>query len=175
VQTLPPNSALGALVALICSVGNQVLPEAVGGTQAADPLVTLGDALFASGGPLAGHGDPLSVLRFGTGERTAGAASAASAAGAGDPTVGALAAGVSRGSPRTLGAGGVPYASIDPASGAADPGSGAGSANGHHRDSFMSPVNGTTALALILIVDAALLAGLLLWRVAQRYVIPRLA
>src|SRR5262249_25509027 len=46
-------------------------------------------------------------------------------------------------------------------------------ANTHHHTTFISPASGTGAISLVLLIDLAIGAGLLLWRAARRWIIPR--
>jgi hypothetical protein len=44
-----------------------------------------------------------------------------------------------------------------------------------HGGRFSNRVNATNVLSLVLILDAALLAAIVLWRMARRWVVPRFA
>jgi hypothetical protein len=51
---------------------------------------------------------------------------------------------------------------------------GAAAGHGHH-GVFSHRVDGTKGIALVLLIDSVLLALLLVWRAARRWVVPRFA
>jgi hypothetical protein len=167
---LPGGLDLRAVLTIVCKAAANVLTPARIGTPAiARAGLSIGDILGAAGAggsPThahgAGHGDPRAVAGHALTASSAGYRGTA-AAGAGDLT-GIRASGAAPAS-----------ATGAPAGPIADPAPTANATAQAHSGRFSNPVNGTNVLSLVLILDAAFLAAVVLWRIARRWVVPRFA
>jgi hypothetical protein len=175
---------LGSLLSLLCTTID--LPARSGGPSPAVNGAVRGDAGLSPVGTvarvlgavasIASPTNPLALLAPDQirllDERVAGDESGAGRNANGVSVAGAVAGGASH--PRTAGAhaagpepagytggSGVPTATHDPVQG--------------HSDGVLGDINATNALMTILMIDLALLAAILMWRAARRWVVPRLA
>jgi hypothetical protein len=172
---LPGGSELQALLNVVCDAAAGIdLPSRLGLAQTDTVTPALGDVRPASA---RGSGDPVVARSSSLGTHPAAAGGARQATGSGAP-----AGGQPIGGPAGVGAGhgagighlsAVPMAHISPASGA---GAHAAASPGHHHHTFFSGQSrGTEILMAIIFANLAILAGIALWRLAVRWVIPRFA
>jgi hypothetical protein len=175
---LPGGSELQALLNVVCDAAGGIdLPARLGLVQTDTVAPALGDVRPASprgtGGPVVARSSSL-----GTHPTAAGGARQATGSNSG-----ALAAGSPIGGPVGVGGGrgagvahlsAVPIAHISPASSTAA--ANAAASSGHHHHAFFSGQSrGTEILMAIIFANLAILAGIALWRLAVRWVIPRFA
>ncbi|MEA2483149.1 MAG: hypothetical protein QOC55_1096, partial [Thermoleophilaceae bacterium] len=138
--------------------------------RGAGPLATLANVLGSAAGLLRARGQlgahaPSLHQLLAYARRPAAHGSASSAGRAAGPGTLAAAADTSAAGARSTG---VAQAGTSAVAHASAP------TSGHpHHGVFSSPVDGTHALSLVLLIDVALLGALVLWRLAQRWVVPR--
>jgi hypothetical protein len=153
---LPGGIDLGALVTIACAARNLLTPARIGTGRAADAPVSIGDLLGAalSGGRSAYARAAVLHRHTTAAARELGVASGAGHRG--DPVAGAARAGSISASPV-----GYAGAALAPAQPAGNRHSTATAATRHgHTGVFSTPVDGTGVLSLVLLLDSALLAGI---------------
>jgi hypothetical protein len=169
--SLPAVIDLRALLAIACNAGDILFPSRIGTPRVAGAGVTIGDlvnAATALGAQAYGQVAVLSRYASGVPGLLLATADArhrsASTAGAGRRVS------ISASGPATGGA-------VLPRGGAASsPLAKAEAVTRHSRDGFFStPDSGTGLLSIVLLLDAALLAAIVSWRAARRWVVPRFA
>jgi hypothetical protein len=174
---LPGGNELGALLAIACdAAGGLDLPARLGltpQTDAFDAPSSAGPATSSS----AGAPSPVRARAAGAGtHRTSAAATPATADAAAAASPGAVVAGIHAAGSGHAGAiayvDGVNAAEITPSSHAA---SGGADASRHHHAWFSGQSRGTEILLALIFASLSLLAGITLWRLAVRWVIPRFA
>jgi hypothetical protein len=173
---LPGGNELGALIALACdAAGGLDLPARLGLAAHTDGASTPSGAGPSNTSPAG----PTSLRARAAGRGThritgAGTPSAANAAAAAQP--GAVVAGLHAAASGHAGAlafvDGVPVAHVSSVSRDA---SAAGDAGAHHHTWFSGQSRGTEILLALIFASLSLLAGITLWRLAVRWVIPRFA
>ena len=173
---LPGGDQLGALIALACDAANGLdLPSRIGpAEQAASPTLATVLQAFTSAPPARARARSAApgTRQVAAAESRTRAAAAALAGRPGAAT--ALPIGAGTGVPRATtytDSFKVPYASVPsaPAAGATDEGS------KHHHAWFSGTSRGTEMLMAILFASLSILGGIVLWRLAVRWVIPRFA
>ena len=176
VSLLPGGDQLAALVTLLCDAANGLdLPSRIGpAEQAASPSFATVLQAFTSAPPARARARSAApgTRHVAAAESRTRAAAAALAGRPGAAT--ALPIGAGTGVPRATtytDSFKVPYASVPsaPAAGATDEGS------KHHHAWFSGTSRGTEMLMAILFASLSILGGIVLWRLAVRWVIPRFA
>jgi hypothetical protein len=170
---LPGGSQFQALLAIVCdAAGGLVLPGRIDLTPTAAGAPVTGDVLGAIG---ARRLDPRRARSASlaphvtTGFPSRPSAAAAQAGHPGTPIVASGAGGAGR-------AGALTYlAAIHPARTSARPDKAARASHHHHHGFLSGQTPGTAVLVAIIFANLAILAGIALWRLAVRWVIPRFA
>jgi hypothetical protein len=173
---LPGGSQLQALLSIACAAaGGLDLPARLGLVAPATAAHTSGDnpagSAHSSTPSVLARTASQSVRHSAVGARRAAAASA-NAGGAGLPLATSHGAGRAGSKPLAF-PNAYPTATV-----ASAPGSqaqAAGSAGHHHHGFFSGQTGGTEILMAIIFANIVILAGIALWRLAARFVIPRLA
>lgn len=165
---LPGGLDVRALLAVVCNAAGNVLnPARIGTPGIASAGVSIGEVL----GALGRSGSAPGARRAGPGSLRADAVRAAAASAGGYPGSSVAGAtgwpGASGSAPSS--AVGAPAGALSSRPTAADATRRADGAR------FSNRINGTALLSLVLILDAAFLAAIVLWRMARRWVVPRLA
>jgi hypothetical protein len=167
---LPGGVDLGALLTIVCDAGDLLAPPRIGDGRAAGPGISIGGILGA-----AAAGEGAAYARAAALHRQQPATAGDRRATPGGGHGGSPVAGAAGNSP--AGTSAFAYANrAVPHVGTAGSGQATAKAAGHsHRGFFSTPVDGTGALSLVLLLDSVLLAAVVLWRLARRWLVPRLA
>jgi uncharacterized protein YoxC len=178
---LPGGSELQALLNVVCDAAAGLdLPARIGlvhsdtGTPAALGDVH-GDSARGKAGPVVARSSSLGThptAANGVRQATGGGSNALAA---GHPTGAPIGAGAGRGAGLAY-LSGARAADVSTRSGAGAGTHAAASSSGHHHHSFFSGQSrGTEILLAIIFANLAILGGIVLWRLAVRWVIPRFA